>query len=95
MVKFWAWRSKQDICNEYEASMRMNKLRSEQEHNRGTSFETTSAGGPNAAVIHYKPKPDDNLDITKDMIHLVDSGGQYLDGTTDVTRTFHFGKPTQ
>ena len=32
--------------------------------------------------------------ITKDMIHLVDSGGQYLDGTTDVTRTFHFGNPT-
>jgi len=32
--------------------------------------------------------------ITKNMIHLLDSGGQYLDGTTDVTRTYHFGEPT-
>lgn len=60
----------------------------------GLSFDTISAGGPNAAVIHYTPKKEPDFIVTKDMIHLVDSGGQYLDGTTDVTRTFHFGKPT-
>lgn len=55
---------------------------------------TISGGGANAAVIHYHPTETCSSMITKDMIHLVDSGGQYLDGTTDVTRTFHFGKPT-
>jgi Xaa-Pro aminopeptidase len=46
-------------------------------------------------MIHYSPTETNNSDITNDMIHLVDSGGQYLDGTTDVTRAFHFGKPTE
>lgn len=57
----------------------------------GTSFDTISAGGPNGAIVHYKPSAVNSLTMTKDMIHLVDSGGQYLDGTTDVTRAFHFG----
>lgn len=60
----------------------------------GLSFATISGGGPNAAVIHYHPTDKNSSMITKEMIHLVDSGGQYLDGTTDVTRTFHFGNPT-
>ena len=60
----------------------------------GLSFETISGGGPNAAVIHYHPTAKNSSKITKQMIHLVDSGGQYLDGTTDCTRTFHFGDPS-
>lgn len=60
----------------------------------GLSFDTISAGGANAAIVHYHPKNNPDTTITKDMIHLLDSGGQYLDGTTDVTRTFHFGNPT-
>ncbi len=60
----------------------------------GTSFTTISGGGPNAAIIHYHPTDKKHSLITKNMIHLLDSGGQYLDGTTDVTRTFHFGVPT-
>lgn len=52
-------------------------------------------GGPNAAVIHYHPTETNHSLITKEMIHLVDSGGQYLDGTTDVSRTSHFGNPTK
>jgi Xaa-Pro aminopeptidase len=94
MAKFWAWRSKLDQIDDYEAALYMDKMRAQQEHNRGPSFETISGGGPNAAVIHYHPTETNHALITKDMIHLVDSGGQYLDGTTDVTRTFHFGKPT-
>ena len=62
--------------------------------NRGLSFETISAGGPNGAIVHYRPNKEKDFTITKNMIHLVDSGGQYLDGTTDVTRAFHFGIPT-
>ena len=94
MAKFWSWRSKQTSYNEWKAAEYMNNRRLELEHNKGLSFDTICSGGPNAAVIHYSPTPENNSDCTNDQIHLVDSGGQYLDGTTDVTRTFHFGKPT-
>ena len=47
--------------------------------------------GPNGAVIHYSPKEDNALKLTNNEIYLLDSGGQYLDGTTDITRTTHFG----
>ncbi|KAH9166495.1 hypothetical protein EDB89DRAFT_1910634 [Lactarius sanguifluus] len=46
------------------------------------------------AIIHYLPDPNDCAIIQKDQVYLCDSGGQYLDGTTDVTRTLHFGTPT-
>ena len=69
-------------------------MRKQQKDNRGLSFDTISGGGPNGAIIHYKPGKNTSSIVTKDMIHLVDSGGQYLDGTTDVTRAFHFGNPT-
>ena len=47
--------------------------------------------GPNGAVIHYKPDQESSLKLNNDEIYLLDSGGQYLDGTTDITRTAHFG----
>lgn len=50
--------------------------------------------GPNGAVIHYKADPETAAPVTLDRMFLCDSGGQYLDGTTDVTRTVHFGEPT-
>lgn len=61
---------------------------------QGISFETISSIGPNAAVIHYSPTEKDCSKLRADQIYLVDSGGQYLDGTTDVTRTVHFTNPT-
>ena len=94
MAKFWAWRSKQEVVGEYEAALYLDNLRYQQKDNKGLSFTTISGGGANAAVIHYHPTENVSSKITKDMIHLVDSGGQYLDGTTDVTRTCHFGEPT-
>lgn len=94
MVKFWAWRSKLDEVDEWAAAEYINARRHEQEFNKGLSFETISGGGPNAAVIHYHPTATHSSKVTRDMIHLVDSGGQYLDGTTDCTRTFHFGHPS-
>lgn len=60
----------------------------------GPSFTTISSVGPHAAIIHYQPSPATNLPITNKEIYLCDSGGQYKDGTTDVTRTLHFGQPT-
>lgn len=58
---------------------------------KGPSFDTISSIGPNGAVIHYKPEKDTALKLNNDEIYLLDSGGQYLDGTTDITRTAHFG----
>lgn len=61
----------------------------------GPSFETISSSGPNAAIIHYRPTEKTNRTITTDEIYLCDSGAQYKDGTTDVTRTLHFGTPSK
>lgn len=60
----------------------------ELEHFMGLSFPTISSTGPNAAIIHYKPSPTDCAVIERDQIYLCDSGAQFLDGTTDVTRTW-------
>jgi len=60
----------------------------------GLSFETISSVGANAAVIHYAPTSDCTTLIVKDQIYLLDSGGHYLDGSTDTTRTVHYGNPT-
>ena len=95
MAKFWAWRAPKIEIGEYEAALHINNLRYQQEHNKGLSFDTISSGGPNAAMIHYHPTETKTSPITRDMVHLLDSGGQYLDGTTDVTRVFHFGKPSE
>ncbi len=55
------------------------------------SFATISAAGPNAAMCHYSPSRERDMPILPDMLFLLDSGGQYLDGTTDATRTVAFG----
>jgi Xaa-Pro aminopeptidase len=57
------------------------------------SFDTISAAGPNAALPHYRVNERSNRKIGRG-IYLIDSGGQYLDGTTDITRTLAVGKPT-
>eukprot|EP00922_Rhytidocystis_sp_ex-Travisia-forbesii_P048781 GHVS01072652.1.p1 GENE.GHVS01072652.1~~GHVS01072652.1.p1 ORF type:complete len:616 (+),score=80.93 GHVS01072652.1:74-1921(+) len=72
---------------------RLDKLRTLQTGSRGPSFPTISAIGPNGAVIHYRPEEATCRTISKSM-YLVDSGGQYDCGTTDTTRTVHFGVPT-
>lgn len=59
------------------------------------SFPTISGFGSNSAIIHYKANQYSNARINKSSIYLLDSGGQYLDGTTDTTRTVHFGVPTK
>src|SRR3546814_5150846 len=63
---------------------------------RDLSFDTISAAGPHAALPHYKVDEDSNIPIPPASIFLVDSGGQYADGTTDITRTVWIGpgKPT-
>uniref|UniRef100_A0A3B4CUN0 X-prolyl aminopeptidase (aminopeptidase P) 2, membrane-bound n=3 Tax=Pygocentrus nattereri TaxID=42514 RepID=A0A3B4CUN0_PYGNA len=79
---------------ELTAAEFVNECRSKQKYSRGPSFETISASGPNAALAHYSPSKETARQLRVDEMYLVDSGGQYLDGTTDITRTVHWGKPT-
>lgn len=53
-----------------------------------------SGSGANGAIIHYKPEPESCSIVDANKLFLLDSGAQYVDGTTDITRTVHFGKPT-
>lgn len=79
---------------ELTAADYVNKCRQKQNDSRGPSFETISASGPNAALAHYSPTNETSRKLTVNEMYLVDSGGQYLDGTTDITRTVHWGNPT-
>ena len=80
--------------NEYSGAQVLKDFRLASPVCKGPSFETISSVGPNAAVIHYRPDPETSSEITTKEIYLLDSGGHYLDGTTDTTRTVHFGEPT-
>ena len=57
------------------------------------SFESIVGSGPNGAIVHYRVNEDTNRVLDRDSVLLVDSGGQYLDGTTDITRTVPRGRP--
>uniref|UniRef100_A0A671MZ19 Xaa-Pro aminopeptidase 2-like n=1 Tax=Sinocyclocheilus anshuiensis TaxID=1608454 RepID=A0A671MZ19_9TELE len=80
--------------NELTAAHFVDQCRRYRTNSRGPSFETISASGPNAALAHYSPSNETVRKLSVDEMYLVDSGGQYLDGTTDITRTVHWGKPT-
>ena len=84
-----------DAINEYEASLKLHEFRSEIEGFRGESFETISAYGPNAALPHYVTPEEGSAEIYAEGLYLCDSGGQYLFGTTDITRTIPLGPCSQ
>jgi len=79
---------------EIAAADRLEAFRKETGALEDLSFDTISGAGPNGAVVHYKVDETTNRTIEIDSIYLVDSGGQYRDGTTDVTRTVVVGTPT-
>lgn len=58
------------------------------------SFPTISSSGSNGAIIHYRPVPETAKKLSPNELYLCDSGAQFLDGTTDVTRTVSFGEPS-
>ncbi|KAG8642492.1 aminopeptidase P1 [Manihot esculenta] len=80
---------------EVTVSDKLEGFRASKELFRGLSFPTISSVGPNAAIIHYSPKAETCSELDPNSIYLCDSGAQYLDGTTDITRTVHFGKPSE
>ncbi|MDR1129401.1 MAG: aminopeptidase P family protein [Prevotellaceae bacterium] len=79
---------------ETEAAGKLEELRKSGKDCRGLSFSTISAYGANGALPHYSPSKESDAEIGADAFYLVDSGAQYLTGTTDITRTMHFGSPT-
>lgn len=98
-IKFLAWLEKEvtssnSILTEYACAEKLLGFRQQQPLFMGVSFDTISSSGPNGAVIHYSPARTGSSRVTAEEMYLVDSGGQYRDGTTDVTRTVHFGRPS-
>ncbi len=97
VCKFLYWLSKQKpgTITEYDATCKMDALRAEIPENRGLSFNTISAFGANAAMMHYETKEQECAALEEGNLFLLDSGGQYDGGTTDVTRTVAIGAPTE
>ena len=81
--------------DELTASDRLQAFRAETGLLKDLSFDTISGAGPNGAVVHYRASEKTNRRLEPASLYLVDSGGQYQDGTTDVTRTVAIGQPTQ
>ena len=79
---------------EMSAAAKLRQFRDQTNVLEDLSFDTISGAGPNAAIPHYRVSDDSSRAIARDSIYLVDSGGQYRDGTTDVTRTMIVGTPT-
>jgi Xaa-Pro aminopeptidase len=76
---------------EISASDQLEAFRAEGAHFRGVSFASISGAGEHGAIMHYRATPESNRPIHANEIYLIDSGGQYLEGTTDVTRTVWTG----
>lgn len=80
--------------NEFEAEEKLHEIRAEHESFISESFKTISAYKSNAAMAHYSASNENNSEIKAEGLYLVDSGGQYYEGTTDITRTVTLGNPT-
>ncbi|WP_426693059.1 aminopeptidase P family protein [Sphingomonas sediminicola] len=80
--------------DELKASDYLEALRREDPELRDLSFDSISGAGPNGAIVHYRSSEKTNRKLEMNSIYLIDSGGQYLDGTTDITRTVVIGEPT-
>jgi Xaa-Pro aminopeptidase len=96
LTRFLAWLSREapgGQIDELAASEQLLSYRRGGENFRDLSFSTISGAGPNGATVHYRATPQTNRPIAGPMLYLVDSGAQYLDGTTDVTRTVAVGQP--
>lgn len=97
IVRFLHWLSieaPKGGLTELDAAAKLLALREETGLLQDLSFDTISAAGPNAAIPHYRVTEESNRPLEIDRIFLIDSGGQYRDGTTDITRTVIVGRPT-
>ena len=97
LTRFLAWLAREapgGNVDELAAADRLERYRRDSNLLRDLSFDTISGAGPNGAIVHYRVTPETNRKLAPGTLYLVDSGGQYPDGTTDVTRTVAIGAPT-
>lgn len=96
LVRFLAWldaEAPSGRVTEMDAVARLRAIRAEGARFRGLSFDTIAGAGPNGAIVHYRVDENSNRRLEPGSVFLLDSGAQYLDGTTDVTRTVHIRNP--
>jgi Xaa-Pro aminopeptidase len=97
LTRFLAWlmqEAPKGGLSEIGASDRLEAFRREGEYFRDLSFATISGAGSNGAIVHYRAMPETEKQLEPGTLYLLDSGAQYLDGTTDVTRTVAIGEPS-
>ena len=96
LVKYFAWLKRQldeeEEVTEFTGAKQLAEFRKEGDLFKSLSFPAISSIGANGAIVHYSPTEESAKAITNKEMYLLDSGGQYLDGTTDITRTLHFGE---
>ncbi len=97
MCRFLRWfdeTTAERTIGEMEAAAKIDGLRAENENFRGLSFNTIAGAGSNGAIVHYRVSEETENRLEAGSLFLLDSGGQYLDGTTDITRTLPVGRPS-
>ena len=92
---YWMKNKKNFDLTEIDAEKKLENFRKKNINFLYPSFNTIAGSGPNGAIVHYRANKNSNRKINKNDIFLCDSGGQYKYGTTDVTRTICFSKPSQ
>jgi Xaa-Pro aminopeptidase len=98
MCRFLAWldeKAPSGEVTEIAASDRLEAFRQDTGLLEDLSFDTISGAGSNGAIVHYRATPETNKTLEPGTLYLIDSGGQYRDGTTDVTRTLAIGTPSE
>lgn len=98
LTKLFYWLEKniaRQKITEVSLAARLEEFRAEQENFMAPSFATIAGYKGHGAIIHYEATPDTDVELEPTGIFLLDSGGQYLDGTTDTTRTISLGNPTE
>lgn len=97
LCEYFSWLEKNvpsGTVTEVSAADKLEQIKRGQEDYVSLSFATISSTGPDGAIIHYHPLPETDKALSTEEVYLCDSGAQYKDGTTDVTRTMHFGTPS-
>lgn len=98
LTRFFRWLEKAlqtRTVTEFEAGRKLHEFRAAQGNYFGESFTAIVGYNANGAIVHYRPEEDSSAEIKPEGILLLDSGGQYLEGTTDITRTVALGTPTE
>lgn len=98
LVQYFAWLENEVLnkrtVTEISGADKLEEFRKKGDRFMGLSFGTINGSGPHSSIIHYGATKETDREITDKEMYLCDSGAQYLDGTTDVTRTWHFGQPS-